>query len=343
MPEQNEQHGSKVFELLLAGLSGERIAEWARSDKNKIGLRAEDLPDLIRNAEARLREYSKFQFDTELGKSLQRLNELYARCIQIQDFKGAAGIERERARLLQTNRRPEETEEVQTPARLQPLQEVAELLNIAPRTLQRWCRGDDPAHQPPIAHEARPGQRERFALDPAAASRHLQQHARRLPAGFRPYPTPNTTTGAADPTTDGAADPMTTVRDLLQKITLSPERLASTPPDLIRALTAVESAVLRRESAEAKRALAIAPEQYAKDLRALAQILAGEMSEASPRRLAGRLLTVLRQNFGVDLPAAQAAGVLEREIQEDHQRTLDNWQRHVTDQLRNVQTLPGTV
>jgi hypothetical protein len=89
----------QVLELVVAGLSRAQIAKWV-SEKSDWGIQTRQIDRLIAQAHVLLLETAQPHREREFSKSLRRLDMLFARSLQINDFKGCLGIEKERIALL---------------------------------------------------------------------------------------------------------------------------------------------------------------------------------------------------------------------------------------------------
>jgi len=94
-----------VMELVVTGLDDARIVGVVREQHESTTAKQAAL--LIRKARAALTASSSVDRQEELGRSLARLNELYARTMRIQDYKAALAVERERIKLLALDTTPE--------------------------------------------------------------------------------------------------------------------------------------------------------------------------------------------------------------------------------------------
>jgi len=334
----NEQHRARILDMVLAGLTRERIAAWVTNPaKNKEGIDLNDLDELIQAAQERITGYSQFKFNEELGKTLARLDELYAQARQIQDFKGAASIERQRAEILAKNRPEPITDTIPAPAaQLLPLSQAANLLGLTPRTLQLWCKGDH-AHQPILPHEKKG---RRLLVDPGLASTHLQRHARRLPQSFTPF---NAIQDENKQTDDGALQEVRSVRELLEQITKNPATLKNTSPNMISSLTRLDTLLLRREIAEEKRAQRVDADDCTKMLRSLVEAFKAEVHDAGAPRTARKLSHWLRTRCRCDLASVSPTALTELEnvLREEANTVLARLSQQCEDAAAGVQLLEG--
>jgi len=342
-PKNDAEH--TVFKMLLQGLSREQLLAWIGSDKNTVGLRAEDLDRLTDAARARMAELSHFQHQTELGKSLARLDDLYAKSYAIQDYKACHAIERERAKLLTANR-PSSEPQPETPvapdAAWLPLAAGASQLGFrAPRALQLWCVGKDPAHQPPIPHRKK-GRAFLIQLEPVRA--HLLRHASRLPPGFprqalKAAPA-QTSAPDADPEVD-ALDSIRSTRDLLQRILLNPAIVESASPQMLTALASVDNALLRREQAEEKGRGLVPKEDVRRMLQAIGQVYVDKITEVLAPVAAKSCIRMVLEHHNIDLKALNSDTLrfFEAEFRAAGQTTVEAIQREVDEQCAGLARL----
>jgi hypothetical protein len=115
----NAARVDQVLELVVAGLTRAHIIKWVQEKSDwKIGDRQTDR--LIHAARQILQTQAEPHRREELAKSLRRLDMLFARSLQINDFKGCLAIERERIALLHLSAavaaNPPKPKAAQTPA-----------------------------------------------------------------------------------------------------------------------------------------------------------------------------------------------------------------------------------
>ena len=89
-----------ILELLVAGLSRRQILEHASKKLADWQASPRTIDRFISAAHALLEQEARPIRAREFGKALRRLDSLFARCMQITDYKGALAVERERIALL---------------------------------------------------------------------------------------------------------------------------------------------------------------------------------------------------------------------------------------------------
>jgi hypothetical protein len=90
---------NKVFDLLIAGASRSQVIQFA-SDKAKWDVTDRQIDTYIAEANKRLIEVGKTHRETELGRAIARLNNLYFLSITVQNFNVALGVQKEINKLL---------------------------------------------------------------------------------------------------------------------------------------------------------------------------------------------------------------------------------------------------
>jgi hypothetical protein len=94
-----DARADQVLDLVVAGLTRREIIKWAET-KSEWRIKTRQVDRLIRLAHDTLEKTAEPHRQRELAKSLRRLDMLFARSLQINDFKGCLVIERERIQLL---------------------------------------------------------------------------------------------------------------------------------------------------------------------------------------------------------------------------------------------------
>lgn len=101
----NDARVSQLFDLVVAGLNRAQILKYVR-EKTDWGIGARQIDRLTARARDMLSELAETKHDKELGKAIARLDMLFARSLQINDFKACLAIERERIALLKLGDKP---------------------------------------------------------------------------------------------------------------------------------------------------------------------------------------------------------------------------------------------
>ena len=96
----NDERVTIVLELVVCGLQRRQIAEQIEKKFPDWKVSIRTLSRYIKNAHTALEREAKPIRERELGKAIRRLDLLFARCLQITDFKAALAVERERIQLL---------------------------------------------------------------------------------------------------------------------------------------------------------------------------------------------------------------------------------------------------
>jgi hypothetical protein len=90
---------NKVYDLLVNGASRAQIIQYA-SDKAKWEVTDRQIDTYISKANERLITLGKTHRETELGRAIARLNNLYFLSITMQNYNVALGVQREINKLL---------------------------------------------------------------------------------------------------------------------------------------------------------------------------------------------------------------------------------------------------
>lgn len=343
----NADQVSKMFDMLLNGLTRDQILKYVRSEKNKLQITEEDIPALIAAAEARLAEFSQYEYQTELGRILKRYDDLYQRSYAINDFKACAQIERMRAEVLAKNRRSNEipSHSETTPANRPgcdprlfdpaPVATVARELNVSVKTLQRWVKAEDPKWQPQMPHVMR--QRAIFVA-PIVAYEHLQKYSARIgdlrpPAGYV-EPMDGARAMVAQATEAANLVGIESPRDFLLSF-ITGKRTAS--PAEINALVNVVNSLTRAVEVEAKTARRYDVRdllEVAEDLRDAVIKYAGPFTI----RTSTRLRTLLAYYFGVDLSSyANAQSIIQNALVDEFEGLAVWLREHVHKQMITIE------
>jgi hypothetical protein len=100
-----EARADQVLDLVVAGLTRAQIIKWAR-EKTDWNISDRQIDRLIARAHELLELDAKPHRERELAKAVRRLDMLFARSLQINDFKTCLAVERERIALLKLSDRP---------------------------------------------------------------------------------------------------------------------------------------------------------------------------------------------------------------------------------------------
>lgn len=137
---------NQVYKMLLAGISRADIIEHSAKTW---GLSPGGTDVLIKHANAIFAKQSEFIREEEFGRALNRLNNLYSRALNVQDYKTCLAVQRELSVLLGLNapaRRIEininielvnQTVKALTDAGLDPAIVFQDLINEAARVRQQ--------------------------------------------------------------------------------------------------------------------------------------------------------------------------------------------------------------
>lgn len=102
----------KVILLLVSGLPEDAVIA---ACTDNLGMPEADARATYQEARRRIILAAHYHPDEQLGTSITRLNDLYARSLKIQDNKTALAVQRELNRLLDLDRRPPAIAEVLGP------------------------------------------------------------------------------------------------------------------------------------------------------------------------------------------------------------------------------------
>ena len=213
-----------------------------------------------------------------------------------------------------------------------PLADAARVLGTSTRWLQLWCSGDA-EHQPPLPHQRRG---RLILVQPAAAYEHLARHGRRT-AHLRRPDAAAPAAGAQTPALPEADD----AASVLDRLARDPAHVVQMGPEAARVMILAAEALRRRGESDARGAALVRPAEAARMVRSVAEAFAWHVQEEGARRLASRLLSVLRTQFGTDLTAVhqQAHQVLVELIQTDANATIAAVRRQADEETRGVPAL----
>ena len=95
----------QVFDLVIAGLGRREIIKWIEG-KSDWKIKTRQIDRLIAQAHAILEATAQPHRERELAKAVRRLDMLFARSLQINDFKACLAVEKERIALLKLGDKP---------------------------------------------------------------------------------------------------------------------------------------------------------------------------------------------------------------------------------------------
>jgi hypothetical protein len=94
-----DARADQVLDLIVAGLTRREVIKWVDT-KSEWKISPRQIDRLIALAHAALDATAKPHRERELAKAVRRLDMLFARSLQVNDYKGALAVERERIALL---------------------------------------------------------------------------------------------------------------------------------------------------------------------------------------------------------------------------------------------------
>jgi len=94
-----ETRVNKVYDLLVNGASRSQILQYC-TEKAKWEINERQIDEYVARANERLIELGKTHRETELGRAVARLNQLYFLSITLQNFNVALGVQKELNKLL---------------------------------------------------------------------------------------------------------------------------------------------------------------------------------------------------------------------------------------------------
>ena len=105
----SDARADQVLELVVAGLTRGQILKWV-AEKSGWEIGPRQIGRLIQRAHQALEQAGRPHREREFAKALRRLDTLFARSLQINDFKACLAIERERIALLKLGTEPARAE-----------------------------------------------------------------------------------------------------------------------------------------------------------------------------------------------------------------------------------------
>jgi hypothetical protein len=100
-----DARADQVLDLVVAGLTRREIIKWVDT-KSEWKIKTRQIDRLIARAHAALEATAQPHRERELAKAIRRLDMLFARSLQINDFKACLAVEKERIALLKLGDKP---------------------------------------------------------------------------------------------------------------------------------------------------------------------------------------------------------------------------------------------
>ena len=100
-----DARADQVLDLVVAGLTRREIIKWVET-KSDWGIKTRQIDRLIARAHEALEATAQPRRERELAKAIRRLDMLFARSLQINDFKACLAVEKERIALLKLGDKP---------------------------------------------------------------------------------------------------------------------------------------------------------------------------------------------------------------------------------------------
>jgi hypothetical protein len=97
-----ESRINKIFDLLINGASKSNIVRYV-AEKTEWNISERQLENYISEANKRIIEIGQTHRETELGRAIARLNNLYFMSVTLQNFNVALGVQKELNKLLGLN------------------------------------------------------------------------------------------------------------------------------------------------------------------------------------------------------------------------------------------------
>jgi hypothetical protein len=211
-----------------------------------------------------------------------------------------------------------------------PVRKVAGLLSVSPMTVYRCLKGEAGGIGPGLRSFERGGKK---LVSLGETREYLTRHSR-VDVGI-----------VAGPAVDALVD------ELAKQLPMDPDaviRRLATDPGLVEALGHARARVMvqageahrRAKQAEAKAAEMLTPDEFVRNLHGFMGLFCEHVEEIGAKRLAAKLMTLLRQQFGVDLAGhASAASIIEHSIREDHNCSLSEFRRECEEGCKRVRRL----
>jgi hypothetical protein len=100
-----DARADQVLDLVVAGLTRREIIKWVDT-KSDWKIKTRQVDRLIHRAHEALEKTAAPHRERELAKAIRRLDMLFARSLQINDFKACLAVEKERIALLKLGDKP---------------------------------------------------------------------------------------------------------------------------------------------------------------------------------------------------------------------------------------------
>jgi hypothetical protein len=95
-----EARVTKVYEMLIAGARRYQILQYAASEKADWNVSTRTVDYYIQEANALIAQEAEWHRGRELGRAIAALDDLYQRCMKVQDYQRALAVRRELNTLL---------------------------------------------------------------------------------------------------------------------------------------------------------------------------------------------------------------------------------------------------
>jgi hypothetical protein len=99
---------NKVFELIVNGFTRYQIMQYASLEKTGWNVTPRQVDTYIAKATALIANEAEYVRPKEFGKAISRLNDLYQKCLKVQDYQRAIAAQRELNALLSLYEPPAE-------------------------------------------------------------------------------------------------------------------------------------------------------------------------------------------------------------------------------------------
>ena len=100
-----DARADQVLDLVVAGLTRREIIKWVDT-KSEWKIKTRQVDRLIARAHEMLEATAQPHRERELAKAIRRLDMLFARSLQINDYKACLAVEKERIALLKLGDKP---------------------------------------------------------------------------------------------------------------------------------------------------------------------------------------------------------------------------------------------
>jgi hypothetical protein len=96
---EKEARVNKVYELLVNGFTRYQILQYVTT-KTEWKIEARQVDNYIKAANALIANEAEYHRAREIGRAISRLNDLYQKCLKVQDYQRALAAQRELNTLL---------------------------------------------------------------------------------------------------------------------------------------------------------------------------------------------------------------------------------------------------